>query len=556
MNIVRPLCLGTSVSVRASSRPNAACCALVVHTFWPESRQPPSSSRRARDWMPARSEPAAGSENSWHQTSSAASIGPRWRCFWSSSPWAMIVGPSMPTPITSKIPGTPARPISWLTTTWCSGPRPCPPYSAGQVTAARPASASLRCHSRWAATASCSSRMASSPRRIGASRLVLVEPRADPRAVLGQLGRVVEIHARTLPDSTGRSASSVAQRAHVRRHPRRGRAAADRRRARSGRRDPARRLRPPLPRAPRRSPVPAPARGDRAEHAVPVDHHRARHDDAHRPPGRRARALRVARLRAGARRDHHAAAVLVRGRSAGATPCAASSTPAPCSPATRSTSGCRCPRRSSSAPPSRPRRTTASPPAAPGSRRSRRCAMASRRSGRRSPSRATPTSTGTDRRRRPRPRTGLARVRRRCPRGARHARAGSAQHGRAGAGHRRPRPGGDEPLPRRLARRALARAARPADPPPGGLAARRVPAHPRARRGDRGPRRHVSKAPRCAARPTSWRRDRGSADVCVLPAPGRMAWLRPYAGHTTSFRGHHGGLHPDETETWVGTLYS
>jgi hypothetical protein len=47
-----------------------------------------------------------------------------------------------------------------------------------------------------------------------------------------------------------------------------------------------------------------------------------------------------------------------------------------------------------------------------------------------------------------------------------------------------------------------------------------------------------------------------SADVCVLPAPGRMAWLRPYAGRTTSFRGHHGGLHPDETETWVGALYS
>ena len=46
------------------------------------------------------------------------------------------------------------------------------------------------------------------------------------------------------------------------------------------------------------------------------------------------------------------------------------------------------------------------------------------------------------------------------------------------------------------------------------------------------------------------------ADVCVLPAPGRMAWLRPYAGRTTSFRGHHGGLHPDETETWVGALYS
>jgi predicted AlkP superfamily pyrophosphatase or phosphodiesterase len=46
------------------------------------------------------------------------------------------------------------------------------------------------------------------------------------------------------------------------------------------------------------------------------------------------------------------------------------------------------------------------------------------------------------------------------------------------------------------------------------------------------------------------------ADVCVLPAPGRMAWLRSAAGVETRFRGHHGGLHPDETDTWVGRLYS
>ena len=51
-NIVRPLCLGTSGSVRASSRPNAACCAFVVHTFWPESRQEPSSCCFARVWTP------------------------------------------------------------------------------------------------------------------------------------------------------------------------------------------------------------------------------------------------------------------------------------------------------------------------------------------------------------------------------------------------------------------------------------------------------------------------------------------------------------------------
>jgi hypothetical protein len=46
------------------------------------------------------------------------------------------------------------------------------------------------------------------------------------------------------------------------------------------------------------------------------------------------------------------------------------------------------------------------------------------------------------------------------------------------------------------------------------------------------------------------------AEVCVLPAAGRMAWLRSHAGRSTTFRGNHGGRHPDEVETWVGTLYS
>jgi hypothetical protein len=44
------------------------------------------------------------------------------------------------------------------------------------------------------------------------------------------------------------------------------------------------------------------------------------------------------------------------------------------------------------------------------------------------------------------------------------------------------------------------------------------------------------------------------ADVCVLPAAGRMAWLRSAAGVEQRFRGHHGGLHPDECETWLGVL--
>jgi hypothetical protein len=44
------------------------------------------------------------------------------------------------------------------------------------------------------------------------------------------------------------------------------------------------------------------------------------------------------------------------------------------------------------------------------------------------------------------------------------------------------------------------------------------------------------------------------ADVVVLPADGREAWLRSAAGVETQFRGHHGGLHPDETATYLAEL--
>jgi hypothetical protein len=44
------------------------------------------------------------------------------------------------------------------------------------------------------------------------------------------------------------------------------------------------------------------------------------------------------------------------------------------------------------------------------------------------------------------------------------------------------------------------------------------------------------------------------ADVCVLPAAPRTAWLRSDAGTPQTFRGHHGGLEGDETQTWVGAL--
>jgi hypothetical protein len=41
-------------------------------------------------------------------------------------------------------------------------------------------------------------------------------------------------------------------------------------------------------------------------------------------------------------------------------------------------------------------------------------------------------------------------------------------------------------------------------------------------------------------------------DVCVLPAPGRMAWLSAFPSHERRFRGHHGGLTAAESETWLG----
>lgn len=73
MKYVMPLCLGTSWSVRARQMPKWASWALEFQTFWPLSFQPPStfSARVASD---ARSEPAPGSLNSWHQTMSPRSV--------------------------------------------------------------------------------------------------------------------------------------------------------------------------------------------------------------------------------------------------------------------------------------------------------------------------------------------------------------------------------------------------------------------------------------------------------------------------------------------------
>jgi predicted AlkP superfamily pyrophosphatase or phosphodiesterase len=44
------------------------------------------------------------------------------------------------------------------------------------------------------------------------------------------------------------------------------------------------------------------------------------------------------------------------------------------------------------------------------------------------------------------------------------------------------------------------------------------------------------------------------APVCVLPSPGRMAWLSTHPGVERAFQGHHGGRTPEEATTFLGTL--
>ena len=76
MKYEMPLCLGTSGSVRAMRMPNCEIWAIDVQIFWPLTTHS-SPSRTARVDRLARSLPAPGSLNSWHQISSAASSGNR-----------------------------------------------------------------------------------------------------------------------------------------------------------------------------------------------------------------------------------------------------------------------------------------------------------------------------------------------------------------------------------------------------------------------------------------------------------------------------------------------
>src|SRR3954453_19034210 len=78
-----PLCFGAVGLVLANSAPHFENCAPVVQIFWPVIRQPPST-LVALVVRLARSEPAPGSENNWHQIISPRNVGGRNCCFCSS----------------------------------------------------------------------------------------------------------------------------------------------------------------------------------------------------------------------------------------------------------------------------------------------------------------------------------------------------------------------------------------------------------------------------------------------------------------------------------------
>src|SRR3546814_1633194 len=83
---VSPLCLGTPGSVRTTRMPQSVRCAQLDQTFCPLTIQSPdpSPARTALVRSPARSDPAAGSEKSWHQVMSPLSVASMKRAFCAS----------------------------------------------------------------------------------------------------------------------------------------------------------------------------------------------------------------------------------------------------------------------------------------------------------------------------------------------------------------------------------------------------------------------------------------------------------------------------------------
>ena len=142
-----PLWGRASASVRAMRIPRSATRPLEHQTFWPSTTHS-SPSRTARVDNDARSEPASGSENSWHQIRSPVRIGRRCSACCSGVPKAITAPPVRTQPTMLRNGGTWARAHSVIQAPPWSGDRPWPPCSTGQVMPAKPASNNVSCQRR------------------------------------------------------------------------------------------------------------------------------------------------------------------------------------------------------------------------------------------------------------------------------------------------------------------------------------------------------------------------------------------------------------------------
>ena len=129
-----------------------------------------SPSRSARVRSAAKSDPPAGSENSWHQTSSPLANGGRYRALSSSRAQAMSVGAIMPCPIRKKFAGKSYWDSSCRQMTSSIGEAPRPPNSGAQPMQAQPASYFCFCHC-LACSSGVSARKASSLGALSASHV-------------------------------------------------------------------------------------------------------------------------------------------------------------------------------------------------------------------------------------------------------------------------------------------------------------------------------------------------------------------------------------------------
>ena len=84
----------------------SAFCPLEVQTFWPFTIHS-SPSRTARVCSPARSEPADGSEKSWHHDCCPVTMARTYRSICSWVPWVAMVGAASIRPSPAGAPRAP-----------------------------------------------------------------------------------------------------------------------------------------------------------------------------------------------------------------------------------------------------------------------------------------------------------------------------------------------------------------------------------------------------------------------------------------------------------------